>query len=169
MATVSVDFSNVADFEKVLTVVYDEEDFPGFAIDLKMVSRAACLKVTQKKMPARQRGQIVDPQILREVTAKKAVMDWRGLKVKYAYKLMPIKSGSLSQFDPDDDIGFTVDNAVKLFVYNTDAWIWLDSKLDEFEEMNRQVEEAAKTNFRDADAAAPERKGSKELQEAVRS
>ena len=97
-------------------------DIDGFEINLKYLTREDLMKIRNASLTykfnkrTRQREEEVDNDRFLENYAEKAILGWKGLKVKHMPALIPV---DISGMDGEDDIEYSSDDAIELLKNST--------------------------------------------------
>ena len=104
---------------KAVTVEYP--GFPGFTLELSYVSRETLInlrkRATKTIFKGRQTTEEFNEDLFLEIYCDAAIKGWNGLKFKYINLLAPV---DVSNFDQDDELAFSKDNALLLMKSSTD-------------------------------------------------
>jgi len=106
-------------------------DFPGFTgmqVDLCYLAREELLKLRKKCVTTkydkktRQPEEVLDEDKFLVEYCKSVIKGWSGLKYRYLEELLLV---DVSQFDPNDELPYTAENAELLMKNSTtfDTWV----------------------------------------------
>ena len=103
------------------TVTVEFPGFPGFNVELNYLSRDGLINLRKKStktiFKGRQTSEEFNEDLFLELYVDAAIKSWTGLKFKYINLLVP---ADVSQFDPEDELVYTKDNALMLMKNSTD-------------------------------------------------
>ena len=117
--------SNIITDKVVAKIPYQGK--PEFVVELAYLSRDELLKLRKEATTnvydpsTRKMEEKVDQDIFLEQYAKKVILGWEGLTLKYLKDLLPIESS-----DSDDtEIGYDTENVVQLLKHSSafDEWV----------------------------------------------
>ena len=104
---------------KAVTVEFP--GFPGFSIELNYLSRDGLINLRKKStktvFKGRQTSEEFNEDLFLELYVDAAIKGWTGLKFKYINLLVP---ADVSQFDPEDELVYSKENALMLMKNSTD-------------------------------------------------
>lgn len=104
---------------KAVTVEFP--GFPGFSIELNYLSRDGLINLRKKStktvFKGRQTSEEFNEDLFLELYVDAAIKGWTGLKFKYINLLVP---ADVSQFDPEDELVYSKDNALMLMKNSTE-------------------------------------------------
>lgn len=104
---------------KAVTVEFP--GFPGFNIELNYLSRDGLINLRKKStktiFKGRQTSEEFNEDLFLELYVDAAIKGWTGLKFKYINLLVP---ADVSQFDPEDELVYSKENALMLMKNSTD-------------------------------------------------
>lgn len=104
---------------KAVTVEFP--GFPGFSIELNYLSRDGLINLRKKStktiFKGRQTSDEFNEDLFLELYVDAAIKGWTGLKFKYINLLVP---ADVSQFDPEDELVYSKENALMLMKNSTD-------------------------------------------------
>ncbi len=116
-------------------------DYPGldgFEIELAILARQELISLRKSCMFQKfdrkshlKLDELDETKFIRKFT-EATVKSWKGLKYKYLEELMPV---DISKVDPEEEMPFTIEDAVLLVSNSTDFDTWLNeavSDLDNF-------------------------------------
>lgn len=106
-------------------------DFPGYTgmkVDLCYLAREELLKLRKKCVTTkfdkktRQPEEVLDEDKFLIEYCKAVIKDWSGLKYRYLEELLLV---DVSQFDPNDELSYTAENAELLMKNSStfDSWV----------------------------------------------
>jgi hypothetical protein len=103
------------------TVEVEFPGFPGFAVELNYLSRDGLINLRKKStktiFKGRQTTEEFNEDLFLELYVDAAIKGWTGLKFKYINLLVP---ADVSQFDEEDELGYSKENALMLMKNSTD-------------------------------------------------
>jgi hypothetical protein len=103
------------------TVDVEYPGMPGFIVSLAFISRETLINLRKKSTKTtfknRQTSDDFNEELFLELYADAAIKGWTGLKFKYVNLLVPV---DVSSYDPEDNLGYTKDNALMLMKNSTD-------------------------------------------------
>lgn len=115
---------------KIVTVEYP--GFPGLRLELSYVSRETLInlrkRATKTIFKGRQTTEEFNEDLFLELYCEAAIKGWTGLKFKYINLLAPV---DISQFDPEDDLAFSRDNALLLMKSSSDFDNFISEKVND--------------------------------------
>lgn len=101
-----------------------EVEYPGcpdFLVKLGFISRESLINLrkrsTKTQFKGRQTSEEFNEDLFLELYCEAAILDWKGLKFKYVNQLVPV---DVSKFDPEDELGYSKDNALMLMKNSSD-------------------------------------------------
>ena len=127
----------------------DYPDVDGFSVNLNYLTREDLMKVRNSSLTykfnkrTRQREEEVDNDRFLENYAEKAIIGWKGLKVKHMPALMPV---DISGMDVDDDIEYSNEDAIELLKNSTVFDQFITDCMNDFEAFSRKKEEEDSKN-----------------------
>jgi hypothetical protein len=111
------------------TVEVEYPGMPGFKVQLGFMSRENLINLRKKSTKTtfknRQTSEDFNEDLFLELYAETAVKGWSGLKFKFVEQLVPV---DVSQYDPEDFLGFSKENALMLMKNSSD----FDNFISEF-------------------------------------
>ena len=114
------------------TVDAEYPGMPGFVISLAFISRETLINLRKKSTKTtfknRQTSDDFNEELFLELYADAAIKSWAGLKFKYVNLLVPV---DVSTYDPEDNLGFTKDNALMLMKNSTDFDQFISEKVSD--------------------------------------
>ena len=131
------------------SVWVDYPDIDGFSVNLKYLTREDLMKIRNSSLTykfnkrTRQREEEVDNDRFLENYAEKAIIGWKGLKVKHMPALMPV---DISGMDVDDDIEYSNEDAIELLKNSTVFDQFITDAMNDFEQFSKKKTEADSKN-----------------------
>ena len=105
---------------------------PGFTVNLGFMSRETLINLRKKSTKTtfknRQTSDDFNEELFLELYAEAAIKGWNGLKFKYVNLLVPV---DISTYDPEDNLGFTKENALMLMKNSTDFDQFISEKVSD--------------------------------------
>ena len=120
-------------------VEYPEID--GFEVNLKYLTREDLMKIRNASLTykfnkrTRQREEEIDNDRFLENYAEKAILGWKGLKVKHMPALMPV---DISGIDGEDDIEYSSEDAIELLKNSTVFDQFITDTMNDFEQFSKK-------------------------------
>jgi len=118
------------------TVTMDYPGYEGFTIDVCHLAREGLLKLRKRclsnkwdKKTRQPIEELDDDKFLTEYTTA-VIKGWKGLKYSYLEELLLV---DVSQFDPNDCLPYTQDNAATLMQNGSDFDSWLTDAVGDLE------------------------------------
>lgn len=114
-------------------------EYPGieeFSVQLAHLTRselqAIRKKCLNKKVSRKTRGieEEIDSDLFQDLYISAVIKDWKGLKLKYLYKFIPVDIGSQ---DPESELEYSEDNARELMKNSSDFDNWVSGEIEEVE------------------------------------
>jgi hypothetical protein len=114
-------------------------DFPGFTgmqVDLCYLAREELLKLRKKCVTTkydkktRQPEEVLDEDKFLVEYCKAVIKGWSGLKYRYLEELLLV---DVSQFDPNDELPYTAENAELLMKNSTTFDTWVTESVGDLE------------------------------------
>lgn len=103
------------------TIEVDYPGFSGFKLQINYISRDNLInlrkKSTKTTFKGRQTHEDFNEDLFLELYVDAAIRGWSGLKFKYVDLLAPV---DVSKFDPEDELGYSRENALMLIKNSTD-------------------------------------------------
>lgn len=97
------------------TVEVEYPGFPDFKITIGYMSRETLISLRKKSTKNTFKGKTVQDEfnedLFLELYVDAAIKGWKGLKFSYVDLLVPV---DVSEFDPQDELGYSKDNALML-------------------------------------------------------
>ena len=124
-------------------------DIDGFEVNLKYLTREDLMKVRNAALTykfnkrTRQREEEIDNDRFLENYAEKAIMGWKGLKVKHMPALMPV---DISGIDGEDDIEYSSEDAIELLKNSTVFDQFVTDTMNDFEQFSKKKAETNAKN-----------------------
>ena len=124
-------------------------DIDGFEVNLAYLNREDLMKIRNASLTfkfnkrTRQREEEVDNDRFLENYAEKAIISWRGLKVKHMPALMPV---DISGMDANDDIEYSNEDAIELLKNSTVFDQFITDTMNDFEQFSKKKAEADAKN-----------------------
>ena len=127
----------------------DYPDIDGFEVNLAYLNREDLMKIRNASLTfkfnkrTRQREEEVDNDRFLENYAEKAIISWKGLKVKHMPALMPV---DISGMDANDDIEYSNEDAIELLKNSTVFDQFITDTMNDFEQFSKKKAEADAKN-----------------------
>ena len=110
------------------TVTIDFPGYNGMSVDLCYLAREELLKLRKKCVSTkfdrktRQPEEVLDEEKFLTEYCKAVIKNWTGLKYRYLEELLLV---DVSQFDPNDELSYTAENAELLMKNSStfDTWV----------------------------------------------
>ena len=124
-------------------------DIDGFEVNLAYLNREDLMKIRNASLTfkfnkrTRQREEEVDNDRFLENYAEKAIISWRGLKVKHMPALMPV---DISGMDANDDIEYSNEDAIELLKNSTVFDQFITDTMNDFEQFSKKKAETDAKN-----------------------
>ena len=124
-------------------------DIDGFELNLKYLTREDLMKVRNAALTykfnkrTRQREEEIDNDRFLENYAEKAIMGWKGLKVKHMPALMPV---DISGMDVEEDIEYSNEDAIELLKNSTVFDQFITDAMNDFEQFSKKKAETDSKN-----------------------
>lgn len=103
------------------TIEVEYPGFSGFKLQINFISRDNLInlrkKSTKTTFKGRQTQEDFNEDLFLELYVDAAIRGWSGLKFKYVDLLAPV---DVSKFDPEDELGYSKENALMLIKNSTD-------------------------------------------------
>lgn len=123
-------------------------DIDGFEIHLRFLSREDLIKIRNQALTfkfnkrTRQREEEIDNDRFLEAYSEKAILNWRGLKVKHLPMLLPV---DISGANPDEVVEWSEDEAKDLLQSSSIFDQFITDAMNDFEQFSKKkADEAAK-------------------------
>ncbi len=116
-------------------------DIDGFEVNLKYLTREDLMKIRNASLTykfnkrTRQREEEIDNDRFLENYAEKAILGWKGLKVKHMPALMPV---DISGIDGEDDIEYSSEDAIELLKNSTVFDQFITDTMNDFEQFSKK-------------------------------
>ena len=116
-------------------------DIDGFEVNLKYLTREDLMKIRNASLTykfnkrTRQREEEIDNDRFLEHYAEKAILGWKGLKVKHMPALMPV---DISGIDGEDDIEYSSEDAIELLKNSTVFDQFITDTMNDFEQFSKK-------------------------------
>ena len=124
-------------------------DIDGFEINLAYLTREDLMKIRNASLTfkfnkrTRQREEEVDNDRFLENYAEKAIISWKGLKVKHMPALMPV---DISGMDASDEIEYSSEDAIELLKNSTVFDQFITDTMNDFEQFSKKKAETDAKN-----------------------
>lgn len=124
-------------------------DIDGFEVQLRFLTREDLMKIRNQSLTfkfnkrTRQREEEIDNDKFLEAYAGKAIMGWKGLKVKHLPVLLPV---DISGADGETEIEYTEDEAIELLKSSTIFDQFITDAMNDFEQFSKKKAEIAAKN-----------------------
>jgi len=123
-------------------------DIDGFEVHLRFLAREDLLKIRNQSLTfkfnkrTRQREEEIDNDRFLEAYAGKAIMGWRGLKIKHLPMLLPV---DISGADGNEEVEYSEEEAIDLLKSSTVFDQFITDAMNDFEQFSKKkADEAAK-------------------------
>jgi len=123
-------------------------DVDGFEVHLCFLTREDLLKIRNQSLTfkfnkrTRQREEEIDNDRFLEAYAGKAIMGWRGLKIKHLPMLLPV---DISGADGNEEVEYSEEEAIDLLKSSTVFDQFITDAMNDFEQFSKKkADEAAK-------------------------
>jgi hypothetical protein len=123
-------------------------DIDGFEVHLRFLTREDLMKIRNQSLTfkfnkrTRQREEEIDNDKFLEHYAGKAIMGWRGLKIKHLPILLPV---DISGANGDEEVEYNEDEAMELLKPSTIFDQFITDAMNDFEQFSKKkAEETAK-------------------------
>jgi hypothetical protein len=123
-------------------------DVDGFEVHLRFLTREDLMKIRNQSLTfkfnkrTRQREEEIDNDKFLEHYAGKAVMGWRGLKIKHLPFLLPV---DISGANIEEEVEYSEDEAIELLKSSTIFDQFITDAMNDFEQFSKKkADEAAK-------------------------
>lgn len=119
-------------------------DIEGFEVNLRFLTREDLLKIRNASLTykfnkrTRQREEDVDNDKFLQNYAKRAIADWRGLKVKHLPLLLPV---DISSMDIEEEIAYEEEEALQLLKNSTIFDQFVTDTMNDFEQFSKKKDE----------------------------
>lgn len=124
-------------------------DIDGFEVHLRYLTRDDLIKIRAASLTykfskkTRQKEEEVDSTKFIENYAEKAILGWKGLKVKHLPLLLPV---DITGANPEELVEYTAEDAVDLLTNSTTFDQFISESLNEFENFTKKKLEADSKN-----------------------
>jgi hypothetical protein len=123
-------------------------DVDGFEVHLRFLAREDLLKIRNQSLTfkfnkrTRQREEEIDNDRFLEAYAGKAIMGWRGLKIKHLPMLLPV---DISGADTNEEVDYSEEEAIDLLKSSSIFDQFITDAMNDFEQFSKKkADEAAK-------------------------
>ncbi len=119
-------------------------DIDGFEVNLRFITREDLLKIRNASLVlkfnkrTRQKEEEVDSVKFIENYAEKAIIGWRGLKIKHLPLLVP---ADINGADPNADVEYSAEDAVELLRNSPIFDQFVSDALNDFEQFAQKKQE----------------------------
>lgn len=126
---------------KETTTWVEFPDIDGFEVNIRFLNREDLMKVRNASLTykfnkrTRQREEEIDNDRFLENYAEKAIVGWKGLKVKHLPLLLPV---DISGMDAADDIEYSEDEAVELLKSSSIFDQFITDAMNDFEQFSKK-------------------------------
>ena len=124
-------------------------DIDGFKVNLQYLTREDLMKIRNASLTykfnkrTRQREEEIDNDRFLENYAEKAILGWKGLKVKHMPALMPV---DISGMDGDENIDYSSEDAIELLKSSTVFDQFITDTMNDFEQFSKKKAETDAKN-----------------------
>ena len=124
-------------------------DIDGFKLNLQYLTREDLMKIRNASLTykfnkrTRQREEEIDNDRFLENYAEKAIVGWKGLKVKHMPALMPV---DISGMDGDENIDYSSEDAIELLKSSTVFDQFITDTMNDFEQFSKKKAETDAKN-----------------------
>ncbi len=125
-------------------------DIDGFEVNLRFLTREDLMKIRNQSLTfkfnkrTRQREEEVDNDRFLENYAEKAIIGWKGLKVKHLPILLPV---DISSMDASEEVEYSIEDAIELLKNSTIFDQFVTDTMNDFEQFSKEKAEITqKTN-----------------------
>lgn len=124
-------------------------DIDGFEVNLRFLTREDLMKIRNQSLTfkfnkrTRQREEEIDNEKFLEAYAGKAIMGWRGLKIKHLPVLLPV---DISGANGDDEVEYSEDEAIDLLKSSTIFDQFITDAMNDFEQFSKKKSETTAKN-----------------------
>lgn len=124
-------------------------DIEGFEVNLQYLTREDLMKIRNASLTykfnkrTRQREEEIDNDRFLENYAERAIISWKGLKVKHMPALMPV---DISGIDGEDVIEYSNDDAIELLKNSTVFDQFITDTMNDFEQFSKKKAETDAKN-----------------------
>ena len=134
---------------KETTTWVEFPDVDGFEVNLRFLTREELTKIRNASLTykfnkrTRQREEEIDNDKFLDNYAQKAIVGWRGLKVKHLPVLLPV---DISSMDANEDLEYSEDEAVELLKNSSIFDQFVTDAMNDFEQFSKQKAETNAKN-----------------------
>ena len=124
-------------------------DIEGFEVNLQYLTREDLMKIRNASLTykfnkrTRQREEEIDNDRFLENYAERAIISWKGLKVKHMPALMPV---DISGIDGEDVIEYSNDDAIELLKNSTVFDQFITDTMNDFVQFSKKKAETDAKN-----------------------
>ncbi len=124
-------------------------DVAEFSVNLNYLTREDLMKIRNASLTykfnkrTRQREEEVDNDRFLENYAEKAIIGWKGLKVKHMPALMPV---DISGMDIEEDVDYSNEDAIELLKNSTVFDQFITDAMNDFEQFSKKKAETDSKN-----------------------
>ena len=124
-------------------------DIEGFEINLRYLNREDLMKIRNASLTykfikrTRQREEEIDNDKFLEAYAEKAIIGWRGLKIKHLPILLP---ADISSLDANEEVEYSEDDAIELLKNSNIFDQFITDAMNDFEQFSKKKTEADSKN-----------------------
>ena len=129
---------------KETTTWVEFPDIDGFEVNLRYLTREDLMKIRNASLSykfnkrTRQREEEIDNDRFLENYAEKAIVGWKGLKVKHLPLLLPV---DISSMDANENIDYSEEEAVELLKSSTVFDQFITDAMNDFEQFSKKKAE----------------------------
>jgi len=129
---------------KETTTWVEFPDIDGFEVNLRFLTREELTKIRNASLTykfnkrTRQREEEIDNDKFLDHYAEKAIVGWKGLKVKHLPVLLPV---DISSMDANEEIEYSEDEAVELLRNSSIFDQFVTDAMNDFEQFSKQKAE----------------------------
>ena len=129
---------------KETTTWVEFPDVDGFEVNLRFLTREELTKIRNASLTykfnkrTRQREEEIDNDKFLDNYAQKAIVGWKGLKVKHLPVLLPV---DISSMDANEEIEYSEDEAVELLKNSSVFDQFVTDAMNDFEQFSKQKAE----------------------------
>ena len=134
---------------KETTTWVDFPDIEGFSVNIRFLNREDLMRVRNASLTykfnkrTRQREEEVENDRFLENYAEKAIVGWKGLKVKHMPALMPV---DITGMDAEENIDYSNEDAIELLKNSTVFDQFVTDAMNDFEQFSKKKTEADSKN-----------------------
>ncbi len=131
------------------SVWVDYPDIEGFSVNFKYLTREDLMKIRNSSLTykfnkrTRQREEEVENDRFLENYANKAIVGWKGLKVKHMPALMPV---DITGMDAEENIDYSNEDATELLKNSTVFDQFITDAMNDFEQFSKKKAETDSKN-----------------------